>query len=183
MRLFTAVDPSDDVRRNLERLLAQLRPAARLRWSSVANLHLTLKFIGEWPETDLPRLRETLAAIPGSAPFDVRVTGLGFFPHARAPRVFWAGLQAPPDLARLAGTIDAALVPLGVVAETRPYSPHLTLARVREGDRTDGLVKTLQSLTDTDCGAFTADRFYLYESRPSSGGSVYTRIGEYPFGR
>ena len=183
MRLFTAVDPSDEVRRNLERLLAQLRPAARLRWSPVANLHLTLKFIGQWPEADLPRLREALSAIRGPAPFDIRVAGLGFFPNARAPRVFWAGLQAPPDLARLAGAIDAALVPLGVPAETRPYSPHLTLARVRDGDRADGLIKALQSFTETDGGLFTTDRFYLYESRPASGGSVYTRIGEYPFGR
>jgi 2'-5' RNA ligase len=183
MRLFTAVDPSEEVRRNLDRLLARLRPTVQLRWSRAENLHLTLKFIGERPEDDLPRLNQILAALPAPEPFEVRVAGLGFFPNARSPRVFWAGVQAPPALVDFARAVDNALAPLGIAAETRAYSPHLTLARVREGERLEGLRKALAPLEATDFGAFQPDRFFLYQSHTSPAGSVYVKLEEYPWRR
>jgi 2'-5' RNA ligase len=183
MRLFTAVDPSPEVRENLERLLARLRPTAHLKWSGAENIHLTLKFIGEWPEDELPRLKQTLAALPVPEPFEVRVAGLGFFPNARAPRVFWVGVQAPPALVDFARAVDQALAPLGIAAETRAYSPHLTLARVREGERLEGFRKAVEPLTATDFGAFQPDRFSLYQSRTSPAGSVYVKLEEYPWRR
>ncbi len=181
MRLFTAVDPSDEVLASLGDLLDRLRPSAQLRWSRPQNLHLTLKFIGEWPAEKLDDLQQVLRGVATPAPFDVRVRGLGFFPHARAPRVFWVGIEAPAELADLASCIDRALEGLGVATETRAYKPHLTLARIPDQKGLGRLHQAIEGLESTDFGTFRPDRFYLYESRPGPGGSVYTRIGEFPW--
>lgn len=180
MRLFTAIDLSEEVRRNLERLLERLRPAARLRWSRPENLHITTKFIGEWPEGRLEELKRALAAIPPPGPVTVAVRGLGWFPNARAPRVFWAGIEAGPGLAELARQTELCTSRLGVPEEGRPYSPHLTLARVPPGTPLAALEKAIAGLPQTDFGVFTAVRFHLYLSELSPGGSRYTRLADFP---
>lgn len=178
MRLFTALDLTPEVANALRDLLELLQPAARLRWSRPENLHLTLKFIGEWPEEKLDDLRRALAAV-AVQPVDVKLAGLGFFPNARAPRVFWVGIDAPPEMAALAARIDRAIEPLGIAPEKRPYSPHLTLARIQEHTALNRLHEAIRSLPSTDFGAFVADRFYLYQSRLTPIGSIYTKIGEF----
>jgi 2'-5' RNA ligase len=179
MRLFTALDPTPEVHDALKQFLDRLRPAARLRWSRPEGLHLTLKFIGQWPDARLAELRQALSGVT-FAPFDIGFSGLGFFPNPRSPRVFWAGIQAGPELGKLAALVDRTLEPLGVEAEKRPYSPHLTLARIEGGARLEALQQAIQDLPSVEFGSFRADRFYLYESRPAAGGSIYTRVGEFP---
>jgi 2'-5' RNA ligase len=102
MRLFTALDLPYEMRRNLELLLHLLKPQARLAWSSVANLHLTTKFIGDFPEERLDSLKATLAGIPQTGALRIALRGLGYFPDARHPRVFYVGIHAPDALAELA---------------------------------------------------------------------------------
>jgi 2'-5' RNA ligase len=106
---------------------------------------------------------------------------LGFFPNSRAPRVFWAGVLAPPDLADLARDTDSALEGLGVPAERRPYSPHLTLARIKEPVPLTALQQAIAGPEPVELGAFTADRFFLYQSTLEPSGAVYTRLAEFPF--
>jgi 2'-5' RNA ligase len=180
MRLFTGIDLPAHVVSNLEQLLAQLQPAARIKWSPPANLHVTTKFIGEWPEQRLPELQDALGAVPSTGPISIAIRGLGFFPNARSPRVFWAGIQAQPELAALAATTDRALEALGIEAEKRPYSPHLTLARIREPVPVHALHERIAKLASQDFGEFTAAAFFLYQSRLSPAGSVYTKISEFP---
>ena len=182
MRLFTALDPSPEVHDQLTRLLERLRPSAGVRWAKPENLHLTVKFIGEWPEERLPALRQALGGVALPPPFEVRIAKLGFFPNSRAPRVFWAGIHSSPALKELAAGIDNAVTPLGIALETRPYSPHLTLARVPERTPLEALHRAIESLPSAEFGTFTADRFFLYQSRPAAGGSIYTQIGEFPCG-
>jgi 2'-5' RNA ligase len=93
--------------------------------------------------------------------------------------VFWIGVEAGPELGALAGRIDEALVELGVPAERRPYSPHLTLARIDGQAPLQRLHRTIQDLDSVEFGSFRPDRFYLYRSQPGPGGSVYTRIREF----
>ncbi len=181
MRLFTCVDPSTDIQENLEWLLARLRPTAKLRWSRPDNLHLTLKFIGEFPSAQLPALKQALEQVPPPPRFDVGVRGLGFFPHAKAPRVFWAGVEAPPALTDLAIAIDQAVEPLGVQREPRPFTPHLTLARIQDRTSLEKMQKAIQALPSLEFGVFAPDRFYLYESRPGQGGSIYSKVAEFPW--
>jgi RNA 2',3'-cyclic 3'-phosphodiesterase len=181
MRLFCGIDLADDVRDKLERLLMHLRPAAHLKWSPVYNLHITLKFIGEWPEEKLPQLAEALYSVPKRDPIPLEVRGLGWYPNAKNPRVFWAGVHDGPALAALTRDIETGLKPLGIVEETRPFSAHLTLARIKDPAPLDALRAAIEKLESAEYGTFQADRFHLFRSQPGAAGSIYTKLLECPF--
>jgi 2'-5' RNA ligase len=180
MRLFIGLDPRDEVRERLERLLIHLRACAHLKWSAVYNLHITLKFIGEWPEDKLPELEAALRSISPREPIPADVRGLGWYPNPHHPRVFWAGIQAGDLLTTLAKDLDSALGPLGIAKEDRPFNAHLTLARIKEPAPLQSLRNTIAQLESVDYGSFLVDRFYLYRSQPGSAGSIYTKLSEYP---
>ena len=187
MRLFTALDLEPGVVANLERLLVELRPTARIQWSPPANLHITTKFIGEWPDRRLAELKAALAALPARAAIPVRIHHLGFFPNPHSPRIFWCGIDAP-GLAELAGETDRATAALGVAPETRAFSPHLTLARINLNKAPAARPPALQPLREAiaglpelEFGRFVAAGFYLYQSQLRPGGSVYTKLAEFRF--
>ena len=179
MRLFTAIDLSDEVRENIETLQRRIKHTARIQWSPATNLHITTKFIGEWPEARLDELKSALARIPavGSIPIEVRQTG--WFPNAHSPRVFWVGVQAPRTLHELAKATSAAAASLGVVDEQRAYSPHLTLARIRPPQPLTALRQAVANLESQEFGRFEATRYHLYLSEQSSAGSIYTKLADF----
>jgi RNA 2',3'-cyclic 3'-phosphodiesterase len=179
MRLFVGLDLPQEVVRGLERLLDELRPTARIQWSPPANLHITTKFIGQWPEERLPELNAALAAIPGRDPIHVHIRRVGFFPNPHAPRIFWCGIEAP-GLDKLAADTDAATSTLGIESEKRAFSPHLTLARIKERLDLQPLREKIAALPSLDFGAFDARSFFLYLSKPGPKGSVYTKLSEFP---
>src|SRR4051812_47073535 len=119
MRLFTAVDLSDDVRNRLDTLIASLRPRADLRWSAASNLHITTKFLGEWPENRLEELQAALRNLPARSPIEIAIDGLGWFPNSHSPRIFWAAVQGGDSLAALARDTEESLARLGIPAEER----------------------------------------------------------------
>jgi 2'-5' RNA ligase len=182
VRLFVAVDIPEDILATLEALIARLRPSARIQWSPVSNLHITTKFIGEWPEDRAGEVDAALRKLTTRAWLPISIRGLGFFPNPRAPRVFWAGVEPPAGLVDLAAETERALASLGVESERRAYSPHLTLARIKEPVPLATLHRAISELPSTDFGSFTADRFHLYRSQLQRGGSVYTKLSEYVFG-
>src|SRR5437667_12818117 len=102
MRLFTGIDLSADVITKLEGLLLRLKPTAEINWSPPRNLHITTKFIGEWPEERLAELKSALGTLPPRPPITIAIEKLGFFPNPHSPRVFWAGVHAGDDLSGLA---------------------------------------------------------------------------------
>lgn len=180
MRLFVAVDLPYEVRRNLELLLQLLRPKADLQWSPLSNLHVTTKFIGEWPESDLDILKQALSEIPPPGEFRVDIQGLGWFPNERNPRVFWAGVHGGESLPRLARATEDACAGAGIPREERPFSPHLTLARIRRPVDLSALRKAVEQLPSDHFGRFTATHFHLYESKLRPGGSIYTKLATFP---
>jgi 2'-5' RNA ligase len=95
MRLFTALDLPADVAQNVEELLVRLRPKVRIQWTPVSNLHITTKFIGEWPEQRLPEMRTALATLPERPAIPIQIRQVGFFPNPHSPRVFNLGVHAP----------------------------------------------------------------------------------------
>jgi 2'-5' RNA ligase len=165
------------VKDELRKLLSRLGPLAKLQWSAVENLHITTKFIGEWPQEELEKMKRALGAVPAPPPIHVEIRGLGWFPNPRHPRVFWAGVQADESLQALADATENAVAEIGVAKEKRPFSPHLTLARIKEPVPLDSLRKALSGLEEHSFGAFQGRAFYLY----LSAGGKYTRLAEFPF--
>jgi 2'-5' RNA ligase len=164
------------------------------RWVHPESLHITLKFIGEQTPERVEAIAERLRQV-NSGEFEIRSGGYGFFPTARAPRVFWIGIHAGPQLAELAESIDVATAELGIPREDRPYSPHLTLARAgagrssgspkwRKGDGPNSafavLDKRLAAMGELDFGTMTAHEFILYQSQLSPKGSKYTKLQRFP---
>ena len=181
MRLFVALELDEAVRSRTAVLLRQLEPAAsQVKWVKPQSLHLTLKFIGEQPEDKLSALVEALAAVPAPGPLEVSFRGLGCFPNERHPRVFWVGVLAPPALGQLAAAVERALAPLGIEPEQRPFSPHLTLGRLRQGSRLWSLPLGWEAHRSEDFGHYTATELFLYQSRLSPHGAEYVKLKHFP---
>jgi RNA 2',3'-cyclic 3'-phosphodiesterase len=180
MRLFIGLDVPWQIRRNLELLLEHLRPKAEIAWSSLDNLHVTTKFVGEWPESRLDELRTALVAVPPPGIIEITIRGVGWFPNPHQPRVLYAGIQGPPALATLAVDTESACEPLGIAAERRDYRPHLTLARVRTPKPLFELKRAIAELPDDRFGAYQSTEFHLYKSELRPQGSIYTKLATFP---
>jgi 2'-5' RNA ligase len=182
VRLFTGIALPEDVTERLSALVERLRPSARIGWSRAANLHITTKFIGQWPEDRLPDLIESLRPVAVRLPVDISVEGLGWLPNARSPRVLFADIKAGQGLTETAEATDAATSGLGIPRENRPFRPHLTLARIRDASVPLGpLREAIESIDDPRWGRFRAGSFSLYLSKPGPSGSIYTQLAEFPF--
>ena len=193
MRVFIGIDLDPEVRARIARFLEGVESfAPEARWVRPESLHITLKFIGEQTPEQVESISERLRGIEGSA-FEIRSGGYGFFPTAKAPRVFWIGIHAGPQLAELAGSVDVAVAELGIPREDRPFSPHLTLARAggrsgspkwRKGDGPNStfavVEKRLAAMGELDFGKMTAHEFILYQSQLSPKGSKYTKLQRFP---
>lgn len=178
MRLFTGIEIAPHVRGNVARILKELRPLAPLTWSAVENLHITSKFIGERPEEELESIEEALEQVNPPAAFEVKIANFGYFPNPHNPRAFFVGVQAGPELAQLASQIDEALKPLGIAKEDRPYTPHLTLARIKHENIRE-LREHIAKMTTSDFGTFTVNEFQLFQSTTSPKGSVYSTLATF----
>jgi 2'-5' RNA ligase len=185
VRLFVALDFPDAVRQALRELIARLKPACHgAKWARPEAMHITLKFIGEVDAEKLEPIRSALAPVHSTEPVDMQFRGLGFFPNERRPRVLWCGVEASPNLAELAASVERALVPLGIPAESRDFVPHLTLARFNAdgGSRGDleALVRAAGELKSYDFGRTRETEFYLIESMLKPAGAEYKRWKKFP---
>lgn len=180
MRLFTGIDLPEDIAANLSGLLDRLRPEAHLKWTPPYNLHITTKFIGEWEESRLNELIAALKPIENRSPLQIQIEGIGWFPNPHSPRILWTGVKSGPELAQLASDTDRALAKLGIPPESKPYSPHLTLARIKDVVPLAPLRQAIAQLPSVDFGSFTVDRFFLYQSKPGPSGSIYAKLAEFP---
>src|SRR6267378_5061188 len=182
MRLFVALEIPATVRENLAALLKALRAVSpQTRWVRLKNLHVTLKFIGEVPETELAVIRNALAAARSDQPVTLEFRGLGFFPNEKSSRVFWAGIEASPNLKTLAADIERAMEKLGIPREQRPFSPHLTLARFGPPWLPENLRASIQERAARDFGSLRTNQFHLIESKLKPSGAEYTTLESFPF--
>ena len=134
MRLFIAINFHEELRTALHQAMEPLRAAAPdIRWVDAPRIHLTMKFLGEQPETAVPPLMEMLARIGARYdPIPLELGGLNAFPNLRQPRVVWLGVKADPKLELLHHDVETACAELGHPVEGRAYRPHVTLGRVRD---------------------------------------------------
>jgi 2'-5' RNA ligase len=137
IRSFIAIELPEEAKKGLARLRKELeRDEHRfVKWVDPAGIHLTLKFLGNIPSKRVAEITEAMKkASQGISPFHLEISGLGAFPSLRQARVFWVGVGGEMNqLSRLQQSIDSALAALGFAKEERPFVPHLTLARIREG--------------------------------------------------
>jgi 2'-5' RNA ligase len=184
-RLFFAVPIPATARELVAGLMERVQSSvgdgsAKIRWVRVEGLHLTLRFLGPTPLDRIPDLERGLTTVAGDAPaFQVTIAGAGAFPDPSRPRTLWLGIEGGADrLARLADELGRVAVPAGERLETRPFAPHLTIAR------TDGLrsaplaARTLMVEAGTLDASFTADRVVLYRSVLGRGPARYETVCE-----
>jgi 2'-5' RNA ligase len=165
----------------LERRLSSVARDFKARWVPPDNLHLTIWFFGEVPDAAAARLADHLAAPLGLSPFALDVRGCGAFPRSGAPRVLWLGTAEGTT-----GMIDAhaalaeRLAPLGYTPDARAYSPHLTLARVKDPGRSARTVRETLSGEAASCGRMVVTAFTLFRSRLSPHGATYEPLLRVP---
>jgi RNA 2',3'-cyclic 3'-phosphodiesterase len=189
VRIFVALDIDDAIRERLQRFMEGVSGfAPDARWVRPESLHVTLKFLGEKPSEIVEEIKRALSSMRGQS-IEIAFRGYGFFPTAKAARVFWVGIESGPQLPALAKAVDEATFTLGIPREDHPFTPHLTLARGgrrsgaprwRKGDTPDQnfqrLREKLAALPTPDFGTMAAHEFFLYQSQLSPGGSRYTKI-------
>ena len=181
MRAFIAVDLPEHVRVALADAQQAFRGASReARWTRPEGIHLTLKFLGEITDAQTKQVVEALTRIGRFEPFSIEVKGFGFFPQARRPRVFWAGIAAPPALAELASRVESSMEIAGFAREDREFAPHLTLARFQVPRPQPELEAAVVGRSNGLLGEFEVSGFFLFESKLSPQGAQYRKVMHFP---
>jgi 2'-5' RNA ligase len=183
MRLFVAVEIDPALARELARVAGEVRtriaaraPQARITWVAADRLHFTVRFIGDVDAARAAALAAALAAPLAVTPFDLTMSGIGTFPPRGRPRVIWAGIgDAQSSMAAAEREVSARLAACGIDPEEREYSPHLTLARVRDagGLRMRDL---LEGIPQGPFGTTRVDAITLFQSRLSPKGPTYVAL-------
>lgn len=192
IRTFVAVELDAPLRQALAQAQARLRsrleqaagPGVRVQWVKPDSIHLTLKFLGDIPEERVAEIKNALTgAVARHVRFQAPAEGLGAFPDPRAPRVLWVGLvERDGALTRLAADVEAALVAIGFAPESKPFHPHLTLARIKERSRDVGRALSQGGLLAQELtpGSLTADAVCLMQSQLRPSGAVYNELCRLP---
>jgi 2'-5' RNA ligase len=183
VRTFVAIELDAVLRAALSDLEAELRraPLARLgRWVDPLGIHLTLKFLGNVPANQLPSLRQALhRAARTVAPFQLALVGLGSFSPSR-PRVIWVGVHEPSGaLERLQCAVEREMGAIGFPPEGRPFSPHLTLARIHDqanGRERAELAAWIRAQDVGELGTMRVTEIALMRSDLRPSGALYTRL-------
>ncbi len=183
IRAFIAVELPPAVREAVERVVRELRSGIGdgVRWVRPEGVHLTLKFLGDIDADSMPAISDALGSCAASAaPFDLFLEGVGVFPNARRPRVVWIGLGgALEPLLALQQSIDRELEGLGFARERRPFTPHLTLGRVRDGvsaSQVRGVSEAIAATTVERMVELPVREIALIKSDLRPSGAVYTRL-------
>ena len=183
MRLFIAAEIDPALARELARVAGEVRarvdmraPGAKLTWIPPDRLHFTVRFIGEVDEARAITIAGALAAPLPLAPFDLTIAGVGAFPPRGRPRVIWAGIgEGRHPMTTLEGEVSARLATCGIPPEGREYSPHLTLARVRDAASLRAR-EVVEGAPQGPFGTTRVDAITLFESRLSPKGPTYVPL-------
>ncbi len=181
LRLFIALPLPQEMREKVASLQDIWKKKAQgVRWVRPEGLHVTLKFLGHVPEGEIQGIKEVMERISlGFPPFWVRIRGAGGFPSPQRARVLWIGVEDPDG--RLKGVFKAlerGLERLGFPREDRPFRPHLTLGRVKEGRR----FEFLKDYRDLEVGVLEVREMVLFKSELKPEGAEYESLYSVPFG-
>lgn len=184
MRTFIAIELPDAVRDALADLSSRLRKSGlRASWVRPDRMHLTLRFLGEVDIGQADRLRALLAhAYQPFEPFSLHVGRVGAFPNPRKPAILWAGVDPlEGSLSQVQAMAEESARSIGIPPETKPFHPHLTLARVKDRRNAPKLLPYIEREQDFDGGSFSVRSVALFSSRLTPKGPIYQRLQEFPF--
>jgi len=151
-----------------------------VKWVEPRGMHLTLRFLGEVSETDLPALEAAIrSAVEGCPQFQMRIHGTGVFPNPRKPRVYWAGLEAPQGLMDMQARIEKQMQSLGFEKEENPFRPHLTLARIKDPMRKERMTDAILNFR-LESDPISLTEVLLMQSHLSREGAHYEAIRRFP---
>jgi 2'-5' RNA ligase len=184
VRCFIAVELPDEVKTGLDQLQAQLKSGRQTsaKWVDPYSIHLTLKFLGNVASDRIDPITAAMEeASQGVSPFQLEVKDLGVFPNLRRVQVVWVGVGGEVDkLAKLQQRLESNLAGLGFAPERRRFTPHLTLARLRDRaslEEREGLGKLIASTKFEAAYTFPVDAVSLMRSQLTREGAIYSRIG------
>jgi 2'-5' RNA ligase len=169
LRLFVAIDIPEDIR-TLICVMGATIPGARA--VPTEQLHLTLKFLGDVENGMLPDIRQALAGINHEA-FSMSLKTVGHFPPRGMPRVLWVGINPIQEAVSLRNKVEKALWDIGIEREKRKFSPHVTLARLKDSP-INRLTQFLAGNSLFETPAFRIDEFQLYSSTLTQRGAIHT---------
>ena len=184
IRSFVAIELPDEVRQGLGLLVTRLKllQPDRVKWVDPTSIHLTFKFLGNIARSRISEITEAMVeATRGIPPFSLKIKGLGVFPNLNRVQVAWVGVGGETDkLAQLQQRLESSLSPLGFAPEERAFTPHLTLARVRQqasAQERQELGQLIAGTRPETIGHFAVETISLMRSQLSREGAIYSRIG------
>ncbi|HLO00584.1 MAG TPA: RNA 2',3'-cyclic phosphodiesterase [Pyrinomonadaceae bacterium] len=185
-RVFCAINLAPDTRELVLQYIERLKravPEMRASWARAESLHLTLKFLGDIPQTSVERLSNAAArAVAGASPFSVVLEGTGIFPTPRQPRVLWIGIN---DLSRqlvaLHERLEEESVPEGFAREARNFQPHLTIARLRRPEHARALASTHRQMEFPPVEVLVSE-LLVVRSELTTEGSRYATVSRHQLG-
>jgi 2'-5' RNA ligase len=183
MRCFLAIEVPATIRQGLAQLQDRLRPqVGGVAWSRSEQMHLTLKFLGEVPDADVPKAIEAATTVASRyGPFELTVAGAGCFPPSGSARVLWVAFQSPPpELLACQQACEQAFESLGIPPEGRLFHPHLTLGRVKDFHAGREARAAVEQAADFEAGRFTARELVFFQSVLQRTGPVYTALAKMP---
>lgn len=179
MRVFIAIPLPLHLKARLGTLQEDFRRLAlEAAWARDAGFHITLKFLGEVDTSQIAPITSSMLVIGQQyASFSLTLAGVGVFPHAANPRVLWVGVEDETGrLRQLQHTLEAELAQIGYAPESRPFAPHLTLARLKRISRRGEFLATLKTHRQAVLGQLEVDHFALIESRLHPSGASYSTV-------
>ncbi len=187
MRTFIAVNFPKDLLVRIDEIthfFKKKTPDRALKWVDINNLHLTVKFIGEINENKIGQVKDVLTqSLSAQNAFNIEVSGLGMYPNQHNPRVVWLGISGEEPLIKIHKDLNRQLTAVNISPEKRPFSGHLTIARVRRNTdkETAGMVgDILSQFTVDSLGWITIDHINLYKSELTPAGPIYTCLLSVP---
>jgi RNA 2',3'-cyclic 3'-phosphodiesterase len=189
IRAFIAIEIPPKILTTITQVTSQIRATlgpSIVRWVPPEKMHLTVKFLGDVSQANVELVAEMLAAeARQQAAFEILVEGFGAFPDSRHPRVLWVGIQAPDELGALQRGIETGAARLGYPGENRPFSPHLTIGRVKQnvhGEALGSIRTAIESAHIGLLGKAQITSLDIFKSELKSSGAVYTKLFSAPLG-
>lgn len=179
IRSFISVELPPKIKNELKRLLEHFKGlAGKISWVRPEGIHITLKFLGDIPESQVEPIKEKLEGLAAVyRAFPLGITDMGAFPNTTYPRVIWVGLQDESEaLLKIQNHLDSELQDLGFSPEERSFSPHITLGRVKSLQSKGEFLRKIHTLPDLSEKSFMADRIHLMKSQLSPAGAIYTEL-------